>query len=81
MNLFILGSARFIGSYIADALVNKGHYVRVFDLLNVDTSNLVDALPYIESTMGDFPNESDIPYVLHDNDLVVHLISTTFPKI
>lgn len=80
MNCLILGGAGFIGSHIVDALVIRGHKVRVFDRLNVDTSNLTDALPHIELLRGDFLNESDISCALQDIDLVVHLISTTLPK-
>lgn len=80
MNCLILGGAGFIGSHIVDALVTRGHQVRVFDRLNVDTSNLTDALPHIELCRGDFLNESDISCALQDIDLVVHLISTTLPK-
>lgn len=80
MNYLILGGAGFIGSHIVDALVTRGHKVRVFDRLNVDTSNLTDALPHIELFRGDFLNESDMSCALQDVDFVVHLISTTLPK-
>lgn len=80
MNFLILGGAGFIGSHIVDALVTRGHKVRVFDRLNVDTSNLTDALPHIELFRGDFLNESDISCALQDVDFVVHLISTTLAK-
>lgn len=80
MNCLILGGAGFIGSHLTDALLRLGHRVRVFDRLNVDTSNLADALPRIELITGDFLNDSDISYALKDIDLVVHLISTTLPK-
>ena len=80
MNFLILGGAGFIGSHIVDALVTRGHKVRVFDRLNVDTSNLTDTLPYIELLRGDFLNESDISCALEGIDLVVHLISTVIPK-
>lgn len=80
MNCLILGGAGFIGSHLTDALLRLGHRVRVFDRLNVDTSNLTDALPRIELITGDFLNDSDISYALKDIELVVHLISTTLPK-
>src|SRR5258708_39724878 len=80
MKILILGGAGFIGSHLVDALITKDHKVRVFDRLNVDMSNLTDALPNIEFLRGDFLNESDISCALQDIDLVVHLISTTLPK-
>ena len=80
MNCLILGGAGFIGSHIADSLIVRGHKVRVFDRLNVDTSNLTDALPHIEFLKGDILNESDMSCALEGVDLVVHLVSTTIPK-
>jgi UDP-glucose 4-epimerase len=80
MNFLILGGAGFIGSHIVDALVTRGHKVRVFDRLNIDTSNLTDSLQHIEMFRGDFLNESDISCALEGIDLVVHLISTILPK-
>ena len=80
MNCLILGGAGFIGSNLTDALLKLGHRVRVFDRLNVDTSNLTVALPRIELVTGDFLNESDLASALNGIDVVVHLISTTLPK-
>jgi len=80
MNCLILGGAGFIGSHLTDAMLKQGHHVRVFDRLNVNTSNLTDALSRIELIRGDFLNESDISSALQGVDLVVHLISTTLPK-
>lgn len=68
MNCLILGGAGFIGSHIVDALVNRGHRARAFDRFNVDTSNLTDALIYMELFRGDFLNESDISCALQDID-------------
>jgi UDP-glucose 4-epimerase len=80
MNCLILGGAGFIGSHTVDALLTRGHSVRVFDRLNVDTSNLVDALPHIELCRGDFLNETDMSHALQGIDLVLHCISTTLPQ-
>lgn len=80
MHFLILGGAGFIGSHIVFALVTREHRVRVFDRLNVDTGNLIEALPHIELFRGDFLNESDISCALKDIDIVVHLLSTTIPK-
>ena len=40
MNCLVLGGAGFIGSHIADALVEEGHSVRIFDLPNISLVNL-----------------------------------------
>ena len=80
MIFLILGGAGFIGSHIVDALLVRGHKVRVFDRPNVDTRNLTETLSRIEVVGGDFLNESDISSALEGIDVVVHLISTTLPK-
>lgn len=79
LNCLILGGAGFIGSHIADALVTRGHKVRVFDRPRIDTKNLSNSLPHIELMSGDFSNESDIAKALDSIDIVVHLVSTTIP--
>lgn len=79
MNILVLGGAGFIGSHLVDALVSRGHNVRVFDLPNVSTQNLEKSLDAIELVNGDFENISDVLPLLHDIDMVVHLVGTTLP--
>lgn len=79
MSCLILGGAGFIGSHVVDALLQRGHKVRVFDRPNVDTSNLVRSLPHVEFHSGEFFNEDDVAKALVGIDTVVHLISTTTP--
>jgi len=80
MNCLILGGAGFIGSNIVDALVSKGHRVRVFDLPNVSTQNLEHLSDRIEVMHGDFKNDKDICLALDDMDVIVHLVYTTLPS-
>ncbi len=80
MRCLVLGGAGFIGSHIVDALLDHGHEVRVFDRNNVDTRNLVQALPRIELVRGDFLNEDDLRSAVDGIDVVVHLVGTTLPK-
>ena len=79
MSCLILGGAGFIGSHIVDALLLRGHKVRVFDRPRIDTKNLSDSLAKIEFISGDFTNENDIAKALEGIDTVVHLVSTTIP--
>jgi UDP-glucose 4-epimerase len=79
MNCLILGGAGFIGSHLVDALVSRGHAVRVFDLPNVSTQNLQQSLGSIDIINGDFENISDVSPTLVGMDVVVHLVSTTMP--
>ena len=79
MNCLVLGGAGFIGSHLVEALVAHGHWVRVYDRLNVDKRNLAQVLPDIEFVEGDFLDKSRISKVLDGIDIIYHLISTTIP--
>lgn len=80
MNCLVLGGAGFIGSNLVDALVSKGHSVRVFDLPNVSTENIDHIADRIEMMHGDFKNGNDISRALKDMDVIVHLVYTTLPS-
>ena len=79
MHCLILGGAGFIGSHIVDALVVRGHRVRIFDLPNINTQNLKQSIDSVEILSGDFNNVNDISPALEDIDVVVHLVCTTLP--
>ncbi|MEW6260951.1 MAG: NAD-dependent epimerase/dehydratase family protein, partial [Thermodesulfobacteriota bacterium] len=79
MNILVLGGAGFIGSHIVDALVERGHRVRVFDLPNVSRSNLQQSLHAIEFFEGDFGNVQDTRRAIEGVDVLIHLICTTLP--
>ena len=73
MHCLVLGGAGFIGSHIVDALVAKGHRVRVFDLPNISTKNLEDTMEFIEIMGGDFHNVNDISPAIEGVDVVFRL--------
>lgn len=79
MRCLILGGAGFIGSHLADALVNRGFSVTVFDRPNISKINLRHCINSIEFIEGDFNNEKDLMKALRKMDIVIHLISTTLP--
>ena len=79
MNCLVLGGAGFIGSHIVEALVSRGHAVRVFDLPNISTRNIEGCLDRVEMAGGDFSNIHDISSALDDIEVVVHLVCTTLP--
>jgi UDP-glucose 4-epimerase len=79
MRCLILGGAGFIGSHIADALVDRGCAVTVFDRPNISKNNLRRCIESIRFVEGDFNNEKDLMKALRNVDTVIHLISTTLP--
>ena len=79
MNCLVLGGAGFIGSHIVEALVSRGHNVRVFDLSNISARNIEQCLDRVEFVGGDFNNIKDVSPALENIDVVVHLVCTTLP--
>jgi UDP-glucose 4-epimerase len=75
----IMGGGGFIGSHLAERLLDKGYSIRVFDNFNFGTNNLNRIINDIELVNGDFLNESDVSAALKGVDYVFHYISTTVP--
>jgi UDP-glucose 4-epimerase len=79
MNVLVLGGAGFIGSHIIDALVSKGHGVKIFDLANIGKHNLLQCVDSIEIYEGDFSNIQELAHALTGVNVIIHLICTTLP--
>ena len=77
MRVLVLGGSGFIGSHIVDALLAKGHSVRVFDR---GAELYRPTPPAAEFIQGDFSSEADLAAALSDVDTVFHLVSTTVPS-
>jgi UDP-glucose 4-epimerase len=75
----IYGGAGFIGSHIAEDLLQKGLKVTVFDKLNASKKNVLHIINEIDFVEGDFNNEIDINKSLKNKNYVVHLVSSTLP--
>lgn len=75
----ILGGGGFIGSHLADALLDKGYDVVVFDKLNFSKKNIEHNLERIKVIEGDFNNEIDLKNSLEGIDIAFHLVSSTLP--
>lgn len=75
----IFGGSGFLGSHLAEALVDKGYDVKVFDNFKNGMANLKTIIDKIEIIRGDFFNETDVFGALKDIDFVFHYISTTTP--
>lgn len=75
----ILGGGGFIGSHLADSLLDKGYEVVIFDKLNFSRKNIEGILGRVKIIEGDFNNEIDLKNSLTGIDYAFHLVSSTLP--
>lgn len=73
----VLGGNGFLGSHIAERLIQDNHIVRVFDTFSHGMQNLDSFRNQIEIFKGNFLHEPDLLAALEDIDIVFHYISTT----
>lgn len=78
--ILVLGGAGFIGSNLVHALVAAGNRPRVFARPSRSNANLRYALDRIDIVRGDFMDDGVLKGALKGIDVVVHLITTTFPN-
>ncbi|MGA2550124.1 MAG: NAD-dependent epimerase/dehydratase family protein [Burkholderiaceae bacterium] len=76
----VIGGAGFIGSHIVDALLLRGHRVRVFDRIDPRLYRADRAHAELEYVQGDFCSVTDLQGALADCNTCFHLASTTLPK-
>jgi UDP-glucose 4-epimerase len=79
LRCLVLGGAGFIGSHLVDALVLRGHQVRIFDVPNISTHNLERSLAAVEVVSGDFNNRQDLVGAMKGMDIIFHLVGSTLP--
>lgn len=79
MHCLVLGGAGFLGSHVCEALLGKGHRVRVFERPRVQPA-AKHLLPELEWVEGDFLNPSDVRGAVSGAEVIFHLIGTTLPK-
>lgn len=77
MNYLVLGGNGFIGSHLVDYLLKKGHNVAVLDAFHEKFRKQLSNVKYY---IGSFSDEKLIEKSLENQDIVVHLISTTIPE-
>ena len=80
MKCLIIGGAGFIGSHLAEGLLEEGHAVRIFDRANVPLPLHLRSDPRIECLEGDFLNVDDVSRSVNGVEVVFHLASATLPK-
>ena len=75
----IFGGNGFIGSHLAESLVQRGYHVKVFDTFQSGTGNLSGILDRIEVIKGNFLDRNDVSEAVDGMDFVFHYVSTTNP--
>ncbi|WP_324274291.1 NAD-dependent epimerase/dehydratase family protein [Blastococcus brunescens] len=73
----VIGGNGFIGSHVVDSLVDRGHSVTVFDRHRPGPPRFTD--PSVRVVHGDFLNAADVRNAVRDQEVVLHLLSTTDP--
>jgi dTDP-L-rhamnose 4-epimerase len=78
MRILITGGAGFIGSHLADDLIDRGHVVRVLDVLSPQVHGPARSRPSylhpdLELMCGDVRDEAAVRRALRDVDVVYHL--------
>lgn len=75
----IFGGNGFVGSHLADGLVQRGYDVKIFGSFQHGTENLSKCIDNVELIKGDYLNRQDIHAALNDVDVLFHFISATNP--
>ena len=76
----IFGGNGFIGSHLAESLIEKGYVVKVFDNYSHGMHNLDTFKDKVEIIHGSFLNDDDVCKALKNVDYIFHYISTTIPS-
>ena len=80
MKYILFGGGGFIGSHIADKLLNAGHSLRIFERPRVPLYRKFRDDEDVEWITGDILNLHDVTEAMQGVDAVFHLVSTTLPK-
>ena len=75
----VLGGLGFMGSQICRELVNRGHFVRIFDKLYASHGLISDFEGAVEVVEGDVSRPDDVLTAIADTEVVINLIHTTVP--
>ncbi len=81
MICLITGGAGFIGSHLAELLLERGHAVRILDRPGYDLKKIRFLMGRVEFMGGDITDEDFIARAVADVDVVFHLVSVTVPAV
>lgn len=76
MEYLILGGNGFIGSYIVDEVLAKGHNVTVLD---IGPEKYREPLPGVKYIFGNIDNHQLLKETFLNKDILIHSVSTTSP--
>lgn len=79
MKSLLFGGGGFIGSAIADRLLQDGHRVRIFEQTRIEPYRKFHSHEKIEWITGDWLNIRDVTDALDGVDTVFHMVCTTLP--
>lgn len=79
-NILVLGGAGFIGERLTRALVSVGYGVRIFTRRGGSIENVSDLFDRVEIHRGDFQDSFAVKAALVGVDIVIHLVTTTYPN-
>jgi UDP-glucose 4-epimerase len=80
MKITILGGGGFIGSHIADRLLEDNHELRIFERPRVNPYRQFSAAEKVDWITGDLMSRHDVDLAINGADVVLHLVCTTLPK-
>lgn len=80
MKIAIFGGGGFIGSAIADRLLQEGHQLRIFERPRVTAYREFSESAKVEWVAGDLMSAHDVSKAVEEMDVILHLVSTTLPK-
>lgn len=80
MRCVIFGGGGFIGSAIADRLLQDGHMLRIFERPRVEPYRRFSESEKVEWVTGDLLSIHDVSEAMVGMDAVLHLVSFTLPK-
>jgi len=75
MKILVTGGAGFIGKYLVDFLLEKNHFVTIFDNFSNSTKDSILEIQNkgVRVIEGDITNSVEVVDALKDHDLVIHL--------